>query len=1077
MATYFWVGGDGTWSNTDATNWSLTSGGAGGAAVPTAADIVTFNAASGTGQVTSDGTAVCLNMVTTGVTANTTFELSSGVSVYGNLGIVATATAANPGTNQFYMDATTTGKTVSIANTGMAGIVYYRGIGGGWTQSASTVYYYIQADAGTVTFSGAINCPSIYVQGGSLTTGAFTHTLGSATTGTLEGYVSATSGTLNISGSTLNIGVNVVGGINTFDVASGVTFTAGTSTITLGAVTNEATGQFYGGGKTYSTVNLYGVYSSITGANTFTNFNRTAPNIVTATGNLALSANQVCTGTFTLQGGNATVGRLNVYSDIRGTARTFTLSNAGVKTLKWVNLADITITNSGSALTPTLVGDCLGNTVPALTFPSAITCYAKTGATSFNYSAVGMWFTTSGGATSISTIAGRVCPLPHDNVQFDSNTGNSTVTLDMPILGANITFSSWAGTFSSSSFGSAIYGTLTNPGTKFDGMSSILIFATRTNTTLLPPTGVQGCVFSNPGATITLSSAYTNSVSFSFLSFVSGTFTTGNNNISVAMVMNGITNSLTSLYVVNLNQYCISAETTGANTLNLGSSLITLSGAQSSSSFSIWDTGSGQTLTVNSGTSKIKFTGTATVGDIFVAGSTNYYDIEFAQTAASVLGLRVSSCTFNSWSNSNTAPIQIQLQQLTTTTIATLSLQGSKGVGILISNNVGASVNTNLSSQATISLTNNATTNYVAYTGINKTGAGTLTANGVANLLNNTGITFPSLVKSIVYTGSVGANNSGSFVVPGEFAGSNAFIVVGGGGGAARLSATSFGGANGGGGGGLAVSSNLNISSFQTLYYSAGKGGAGATTSGTSGGNGDGSYINTSNAVPSSALTGAYATNGSGSTSSSRGSSGVGSVGTLLYQGGLGGFGSSGGGGGGTAPSLTYHAGLSGGQTNSQDGGAGGGGQKTGGSNTSGSTGGAGGQGLTGVAAAGGSLGNAGTAGTLGGGGGGGGGGSGATAAGVGGAAGSNDELFYNQLNGTFTGTTAIGSSGGGAGGGGNTTGVAGAGGSASYGGGGGGGGGGNSSANNGNGGNGGVGMVFFLYEYYPPLGQATFIG
>lgn len=60
MATYYWVGGSGTWDNTTSTNWSLSSGGAGGAGVPNSADAVNFNANSGTAAtVNVTATAVC----------------------------------------------------------------------------------------------------------------------------------------------------------------------------------------------------------------------------------------------------------------------------------------------------------------------------------------------------------------------------------------------------------------------------------------------------------------------------------------------------------------------------------------------------------------------------------------------------------------------------------------------------------------------------------------------------------------------------------------------------------------------------------------------------------------------------------------------------------------------------------------------------------------------------------------------------------------------------------------------------------------------------------------------------------
>jgi fibronectin-binding autotransporter adhesin len=52
MAARYWVGGAGTWSAANTANWSTTSGGAGGASVPTSADTPQFDANSGTGVVT-----------------------------------------------------------------------------------------------------------------------------------------------------------------------------------------------------------------------------------------------------------------------------------------------------------------------------------------------------------------------------------------------------------------------------------------------------------------------------------------------------------------------------------------------------------------------------------------------------------------------------------------------------------------------------------------------------------------------------------------------------------------------------------------------------------------------------------------------------------------------------------------------------------------------------------------------------------------------------------------------------------------------------------------------------------------
>ena len=46
MADRYWVGGNGTWNSTNTANWSSTSGGSGGASVPTAGDNVYFDDSS-----------------------------------------------------------------------------------------------------------------------------------------------------------------------------------------------------------------------------------------------------------------------------------------------------------------------------------------------------------------------------------------------------------------------------------------------------------------------------------------------------------------------------------------------------------------------------------------------------------------------------------------------------------------------------------------------------------------------------------------------------------------------------------------------------------------------------------------------------------------------------------------------------------------------------------------------------------------------------------------------------------------------------------------------------------------------
>ena len=86
-ADRYWVGKSGTWNT--AANWSLTSGGAGGASVPTAATTVIFddNSFDANGQiVTLAGTPVCDSMIWKGTVYNPVFAMGTiNITISGSL--------------------------------------------------------------------------------------------------------------------------------------------------------------------------------------------------------------------------------------------------------------------------------------------------------------------------------------------------------------------------------------------------------------------------------------------------------------------------------------------------------------------------------------------------------------------------------------------------------------------------------------------------------------------------------------------------------------------------------------------------------------------------------------------------------------------------------------------------------------------------------------------------------------------------------------------------------------------------------------------------------------------------------
>lgn len=113
MALRYWVGGTNTWNTTAGTKWALTSGGAGGQAVPTASDDVIFDANSGTGAtiVTLGTTASALSINFTGYIGTFTFGGSITVSGTMTLGTGTTYTTSGAVTT-YSLNTSATGMTL-----------------------------------------------------------------------------------------------------------------------------------------------------------------------------------------------------------------------------------------------------------------------------------------------------------------------------------------------------------------------------------------------------------------------------------------------------------------------------------------------------------------------------------------------------------------------------------------------------------------------------------------------------------------------------------------------------------------------------------------------------------------------------------------------------------------------------------------------------------------------------------------------------------------------------------------------------------------------------------------------------
>jgi len=111
MANRYWVGGSGTWNASNTTNWSATSGGTGGASVPTSADTVFLDAASGTVTVTLGANVtvsrLLLNSVFTGTIAFNGFK----ISLAGNAATIFNGSALTTYTGSPIIECTYSGST------------------------------------------------------------------------------------------------------------------------------------------------------------------------------------------------------------------------------------------------------------------------------------------------------------------------------------------------------------------------------------------------------------------------------------------------------------------------------------------------------------------------------------------------------------------------------------------------------------------------------------------------------------------------------------------------------------------------------------------------------------------------------------------------------------------------------------------------------------------------------------------------------------------------------------------------------------------------------------------------------
>lgn len=668
--TRYWVGGTGTWDATTTTNWSTSSGGAGGASVPTSLDAVVFNTSSSTANAAYTVTigtganvrAAAITMGGPGAGNNITWAGSGNMILHGSFDLTAgTADCTRTFTGSLTWSGSTSGKTFNSNGVTLASAIAVNGVSAEWTLAAA-----LDIGSSTLTVTNGNLLLSTY----NLTAGSVSSDNGNSRT------INFGSGTVALSGST-----PVTFGTTETNRAA-LTVTAGTAQINCAATSPT----FSGNNQTVYNVSFTSTSAgtvTLNGVNSFNNLSFTG---ITSAGLkiISLSANQTITGTFTCSAGTNATMRTFVQSDTLGTTRTLTCAAVS---LMDVDFRDITIAGAAAPASGTRIGDCKGNS--GITFTGATTRYWNL-AGGGNWSATG-WAATSGGAPAANNF-----PLAQDTCVFEATGLNSgsTITIDQAYNIGTINMSARTSntmTLATGSTAPAIYGNWINgTGTTISGTGT-LTFAGRGSQTITNAgkTFTQPITINTPGGSVTLQDALTASTTVGII-HSSGTLDA--NGYSVTLTSTGVGVG----YI---------ATTSNVRTVAFGSGTWTFAG-----SGTVFSAASSVNLAVT-GTGTISLTNAS--AKTFAGGGISYSGITLDQGGAGTLTITGNN-TFkditNSYKGTGAANITIGT---TTQTVSQFTAAGESGRVLTVQGTSASSPGT-----LVLSTTTKPNVDYLTITGV-----------------------------------------------------------------------------------------------------------------------------------------------------------------------------------------------------------------------------------------------------------------------------------------------------------------------------------------------------------------------
>lgn len=712
--TLYWVGGNNTWDQTTKTQWSNTSGGAGGVPVPGGVDAVIVDSNSGSPTITLGFYPFFESLTTTGATC-TIAGATASWWCFGNVTLSATTTWSSTVTLNINGASTLTTNGVTLGS----GVAYT-----GTTSQTLTLGSALTAGASFTFTQGTLNLSNNTLSSGTFLsvttntrviqfgTGNIT-TRNSGTTFNVTGTNLTYTGTptVNISNNsataaTVTAGVYTATNALNFNITTGTYAFTLTTTAQIGSLNFTGfTGSWSPGGNTaafYRDLTLVAGMTYTTATTGTWTFAAAGTQTITSAGKTLGAITKDGVGTLTL--GDA----LTMTS--AGTAGQFTFTNGTI------NLAGFTLScgaffsvNTNTRVIQfgtsniTITGNASGS--PLSVTASGLT-YTGTPTVNISYSGAA--------ALSIDTTTGNGFSATN---AFDINatTGTYALTLVTGSVFKSLNFTGFTGSWSPSTNTSTYYGSLTlASGMTFTTGTGVFTFANTSGTATITCNGktINPITQNGVGGTVALADALTMATT--------GTYT--------------LTNGTFNASGFNFTPGLFSSNNSNTRTITMGSGTWTLSGVGT-----VWDLATTTGLTFNKNTANIVLSNTTTTARTFAGGALTYNNLTIGgATGISALTFTGAN-TFATLNSTKTVAHTITFPASTTTTVTAFGIIGTAGNLVTLNSSTAGT-------QATLSqATGTVNSNYLSIQDSNATGGAIWNAgSNSVNVSNNTGWIFTS---------------------------------------------------------------------------------------------------------------------------------------------------------------------------------------------------------------------------------------------------------------------------------------------------------------------------------------------